>query len=122
VGRKCVSRELRELIFGKDAENLTWGAPRIQGELRMLSFDISERTVLRWMRKEPRNPKPARRWAAFFTNHREAIAAMDFFALPTLTFGLLCHSARPAAHSALQCDQASDECLGGPAVARGVSL
>jgi transposase InsO family protein len=89
VGRRCVSRELRVLIFRMAAENETWGAPRIHGELRMLGFDISERTVLRWMRKAPRSPEPAKRWAAFLCNHREAIAAMDFFAAPTLTFGVL---------------------------------
>lgn len=49
----------------------------------------SERTVLRWMRKAPRNPEPARRWAAFLSNHRETIAAMDFFTVPTIIFGLL---------------------------------
>ena len=58
------------------AENRTWGAPRIHGELRMLGFDISERTVLRWMRKAPRNPESAKQWATFLSNHREAIAAM----------------------------------------------
>jgi transposase InsO family protein len=84
-----VNRELRELIFRMVAENRTWGAPRIHGELKMLGFDISERTVLRWMRKAPRNPEPAKRWAAFLNNHREAIAAMDFFTVPTLTFGVL---------------------------------
>lgn len=89
AGRKCVSRELRELIFRMVAENPTWGAPRIHGELKMLGFDISERTVLRWMRKAPRSPEPAKRWAAFLANHREAIAAMDFFSVPTLTFGVL---------------------------------
>ena len=41
------------------------------------------------MRKAPRNPEPAKRWAAFLSNHREAIAAMDFFTVPTLTFGVL---------------------------------
>jgi len=71
-----VSRELRDLIFRMMAENQTWSAPRIHGELRMLGVDISERTVLRWMRKAPRNPEPARRWAAFLNNHREAIAAL----------------------------------------------
>jgi transposase InsO family protein len=55
----------------------------------MLGFEISERTVLRWMRKAPRSPERAMRWAAFLSNHREAIAAMDFFAVPTLTFGVL---------------------------------
>jgi transposase InsO family protein len=89
AGRKCVGRELRELIFRMVAENPTWGAPRIHGELKMLGFDVSERTVLRWMRRAPRNPEPAKRWATFLSNHREAIAAMDFFTVPTLTFDVL---------------------------------
>ena len=55
----------------------------------MLGFNLSERTVLRWMKKVPKSPAPARRWAAFLNNHREAIAAMDFFTVPTLTFGVL---------------------------------
>jgi putative transposase len=55
----------------------------------MLGFDVSERTVLRWMQKAPRGPEPRERWAAFLSNHREAIAAMDFFTVPTLTFGVL---------------------------------
>jgi hypothetical protein len=29
------------------------------------------------------------RWLTFLRNHREAIAAMDFFTVPTLTFGVL---------------------------------
>ena len=57
AGRRCVSRELRELIFRMVTENRTWGAPRIHGELKMLGFDISERTVLRRMRKAPRSPE-----------------------------------------------------------------
>jgi putative transposase len=88
-GRKRISAELRELIFRMVTENPTWGAPRIHGELAMLGFDVSERTVLRWMRRAPRNPEPADRWMAFLSNHREAIAAMDFFTVPTLTFGVL---------------------------------
>jgi len=89
VGRKPTSRELRNLIFRMVAENPTWGAPRIHGELQMIGFEISERTVLRWMRKAPRNPESAMRWSAFLSNHREALAAMDFFTVPTLTFGVL---------------------------------
>ena len=89
AGRKCVSKELRELIFRMVAENSTWGAPRIHGELTMLGFDISERTALRWMRKALRSPEPAKRWAAFLSIHSEAITAMDFFTVPTLTFGVL---------------------------------
>jgi hypothetical protein len=71
------------------AENPTWGAPRIHGELIKLGFDLSERSVSRWVRRVPRDPDPAKRWLTFLRNHREAIAAMDFFTVPTLTFGVL---------------------------------
>jgi len=53
-GRKCVSKELRALIFRMVAENSTWGAPRIHGELRKLGFDVSERSVSRWIRRAPK--------------------------------------------------------------------
>jgi transposase InsO family protein len=89
VGRKKLSTDVRELIFRMVAENPTWGAPRIHGELLMLGFDVSERTISRWMKRAPRDPHPAQRWRAFFANHREAIAAMDFFTVPTITFDVL---------------------------------
>jgi hypothetical protein len=41
-GRKPLTQELRDLIFRMVAENPTWGAPRIHGELLKLGFDISE--------------------------------------------------------------------------------
>jgi len=46
-GRKKISKEIRELIFKMVAENPNWGAPRIHGELLMVGFDVSERTVSR---------------------------------------------------------------------------
>jgi putative transposase len=88
-GRARISNEIRDLIFCISVENPTWGAPRIHGELLMLGFDVAERTISRWMKRAPRDPKPARRWLAFLRNHREAIAAMDFFTVPTITFNLL---------------------------------
>jgi putative transposase len=89
VGRKRTSKELRVLIFQMVADNPTWGAPRIHGELQMLGFVISERTVSRWVQRAPRNPESAKRRLTFLRNHREIIAAMDFFTVPTLTFGVL---------------------------------
>ena len=89
VGRRRVSKEVRDLIFRMVAENPTWGAPRIHSELLMLGFEVSERTISRWMRRVPRDPEPARRWLAFLRNHREAIAAMDLFTVPTITFRVL---------------------------------
>jgi hypothetical protein len=75
--------------FPMVAENPTWGARRIHGELRMLGFDLSERTISRWMKRAPSGPDQAKHWMAFLRNHREAIAAMDFFTVPTITFGAL---------------------------------
>ena len=69
--------------------NPRWGAPRIHGELLNLGFDVSERSVSRWIWRAPRDPDPVKRWLMFLRNNREAIAAMDFFTVPTLTFGVL---------------------------------
>ena len=40
-------------------------------------------------RRLPRPGDAAQRWLAFLRNHREAIAALDFFTVPTITFRLL---------------------------------
>jgi hypothetical protein len=60
------------------AEN-GWGAPRIHGELLKLGLVVSERTVSRYMPKRPPSPDTLRRWVAFLRNHKEGIAAIDFF-------------------------------------------
>ena len=41
------------------------------------------------MKRAQKDPDRAKRWLAFLRNHREAIAAMDFFTVPTITFGVL---------------------------------
>ena len=70
----------------------------------MLGFEVSERSVSRWVKRAPRDPQPAQPWRAFLVNHREAIAAMDFFTVPTITFGVLycffviCHDRRRILH------------------------
>ena len=89
MGRRKISKEIRDLIFLMVAETPTWGAPRIHGELLMLGFAVSERTVSRWMPQAPRDSEPARCWLSFLHNHREAIAAMDFFTVPTIAFSVL---------------------------------
>ena len=60
-------------------ENPTWGAPRIHGELLMLGFDVSELTVSRWLQRAQGPVDAVKRWLTFLKNHREVIAAMDFF-------------------------------------------
>ena len=48
AGRKCVRRELRELIFRMVADNRTWGAPRVHGEpVSYTHLDVYKRQALR---------------------------------------------------------------------------
>ena len=88
-GRPNVNEELRKLIRRMADENPRWGAPRIHGEVLKLGFEVSERTVARQLQKTRRRGDPAGRWRTFLANHREAIVAFDFFAVPTVTFQLL---------------------------------
>jgi transposase InsO family protein len=71
------------------AENPTWGAPRIHGEIRKLGLEVSERTVSRSMPRRSAHPDERQRWRTFLANHREVIAAIDFFTVPTATFRVL---------------------------------
>ncbi len=67
----------------------SWGAPRIHGELLCLGFEVSERSVSRYLRSLPRAPRAGQTWTTFLRNHRNGIAAMDFFSVPTATFRAL---------------------------------
>ncbi len=64
-------------------------SPRVPAELQKLGFDVSERTVSRYMPKRPVEPDVVERWKIFLRNHRHAISAMDFFTVPTVTFDVL---------------------------------
>jgi putative transposase len=89
-GRPRVSEEIRSLICRMSSENLDWGAPKIHGELLKLGFEVSERTVARYLRRlRPRRGDSSQHWLAFLANHREVIVAFDFFTVATLTFKLL---------------------------------
>jgi transposase InsO family protein len=88
-GRPKIGAELRVLIRTMATENVGWGAPKIHGELLKLGFEVSERTVGRYLRTLRRRGNAGKRWAAFLNNHREAIVAMDLFTVPTVAFQTL---------------------------------
>jgi transposase InsO family protein len=88
-GRPKTTAEIRALIHRMADENLNRGAPKIHGELKKLGFEVSERTVARYLRGVRRGGERGKRWLAFLQNHREVIVAFDFFSVPTLTFKLL---------------------------------
>src|SRR5438552_1277640 len=85
-GRPRTGESLRALIRRMATENAGGGAPKIHGELRMLGFVLSERTVSRYLPRKPASPDAIKRWLTFLRNHRDAIAAMDFFVVPTVSF------------------------------------
>ena len=87
IGRPAIEPELRKLIRDIQAQNVTWGAPHIHGELLKLGYNISEATVSKYMKR--RRKPPSQSWRTFLANHAEAIAAIDFFTVPTVTFRIL---------------------------------
>jgi len=87
-GRPFLPHEVRALIRRMATEN-SWGAPRIHGELLRLGFNLSERSVSRYLRSLPRAPRAGQTWTTFLRNHRNGIAAMDLFSVPTVTFRVL---------------------------------
>ena len=108
---------MRQLIVWMASENETWGAPRIHGELAKLGFSDSERTVSRYLPRIRPGRGTIRAWGTFLRNHREALAAMDFFTVPTVTY-----PPRPAEDRPLRYYGASDGGLGNPAAPGGVSV
>ena len=85
-GRPRIDTEIRRLIrlMAQDG----WGAPRIHAELTKLGFIISEKTVSRYMPRLPAEPDQVKRWVAFL-HHKDDIAAMDLFTVPTASLRLL---------------------------------
>ena len=83
AGRPKIDRDLRDLIRRMSRENPKWGASRIHGELLMLGFEVAQSTVSKYM--VPGGPR-SQGWKTFLRNHAQAIAAIDLFVVPTLTF------------------------------------
>ncbi|MFH1437982.1 MAG: integrase core domain-containing protein [Pseudomonadota bacterium] len=89
IGRPKVPAEIRKLIRNIAFENVTWGAPRVHAELLKLGFSVNERTVSRYMPKRRPTPDSLQRWITFLRNHRDCLAGMDFFTVPSATLELL---------------------------------
>src|SRR6516165_2039289 len=86
-GRPSTAAEIRQLIREMSIANPLWGAPRIHGELLKLGIDVGQTTVAKYMAKRRRPPSQG--WKVFLHNHADAIASMDLFLVPTISFRLL---------------------------------
>ena len=81
-----MDRELIELIRHMWLSNPTWGSRRIQAELAKLGLNASDSTIRKY---RPKHRHSAQTWKSFLENHVSAIAAIDFFTVPTVTFRVL---------------------------------
>jgi putative transposase len=89
AGRPPLDKEVRVLIGQMARDNSTWGAPRIQAELRLLGHEVAEATVAKYMKRSCPPKPPSQPWKVFLKNHVGTLASMDFFVVPTVTFRLL---------------------------------
>jgi len=85
IGRPPIPMKVIWMIKRLSKENPLWGAPRIQSELWLLGIQVSEWTVNKYMVR-PSDGTRSQSWKAFLANHRNAIAACDFFTVTTATF------------------------------------
>jgi len=79
--------DIRQLIREMSVANPLWGAPWIHGELLKLGIDIGQTTVAKYMAK--RRQPPSQGWKTFIRNHADAVASIDLFIVPTISFRLL---------------------------------
>ena len=83
-GRPRTPDEIRQLIREMSVANPLWGAPRIHGELLKLGIDVGQTTVAKYMARTRRTPSQG--WKTFLHNHADAIASIDMFVVPTISF------------------------------------
>jgi len=86
-GRPKTSAEIRQLVREMSLANPFWGAPRIHGELLKLGIAVGQTTVAKYMARNRRPPSQG--WKTFLRNHTDAIASIDMFVVPTVSFRLL---------------------------------
>ena len=78
-----MSEETVALIRQMAAENRTWGAERIRGELLKLGIRVAKRTIQRHIRAA-RPPGDGQRWRTFLRNH--TVWACDFLQIYDVWF------------------------------------
>jgi putative transposase len=81
-GRPQVPEEIRALIRKMSAANISWGSPRIVGELRKLGIDVAKSTMEKYRVRSRKSPSPT--WKAFLNNHVRDLVSIDFFVVPTV--------------------------------------
>jgi hypothetical protein len=90
-GRPPISDEIRNLIRRMSRENMTWGAPRIESELRLVGYAVAERTVAKYMVRTPTSPTQT--WRTFLNNHAIGMMGIDVLKACNSTLHSFCRLA-----------------------------
>ena len=83
-GRPPLAKEVAEIIVTLKTENGSWGAKRIQDELRRLGIKVSQPTIQKVLREHGFDPLRGigpRSWKLFKSSAKNAIWALDFLAV-----------------------------------------
>jgi putative transposase len=88
AGRSSLAPETIALIGQMSEANPLWGAPRIHGELLKLGIRVAQRTVSKYMVRQPRR-SASQTWPTFLRNHLGQMVSVDFLTVPTLNFRVL---------------------------------
>jgi putative transposase len=91
VGRPPLAPEVVPLIVQIARDNPLWSRRRIANELAKLGHDVGKDAVAKYMpRPVGRTPRPpSQTWGTFIRTHTVGTIAVDFFTVPTVTFGVL---------------------------------
>lgn len=84
-GRPGVAPEIKELILTLKRENGPWGQKRIHQELRRMGVRVCSRTIRKVLEEGGFPPGPRRKmnFDRFFCSAKDAIWALDYFAVKT---------------------------------------
>lgn len=87
VGRRPISRAIRNLIVRLARENPRWGYQRIVGALKGLGVVVSATTVRKVLRAAhlgPAGTRPGPSWREFLRTQASSAIAVDFFTVDTV--------------------------------------
>ncbi len=90
AGRPRIARTLEDLIVRIASENPSWGYYRIEGQIKILGYNVSRTTIGRVLLRRGFDPdlKVRKRttWKEFIRSHWESLAAIDFFTIEVHTW------------------------------------
>jgi transposase InsO family protein len=84
-----VPDEIQQLVVRMATENRDWGYRRIQGALANLGHEVARSTIANILKEHGLEPAPERSrkstWKEFLSQHRDVMAAADFFTIEAWT-------------------------------------